>query len=583
MKLKFAISLSTSVIVTLILFSCTQKDLPYRTTGLGAGSPTCVEALLVSEISYESNGYDETVSGDNPPERLSRIGCHISRYKVPGGAAWLAESGRGNIHKDEVDEYALSFVEMPENGRNLLRPQQLTDLLSSFEQNKQDGRKNIVMVYVHGWRHDAAPGNGNVIRFRTILGYTRSALNARCIETGEYCDAALTGVYLSWRGRSFNEPVSANAAAPWLTGALWTNWGRKTQSERLAKPTVQDNGDDKCKDPTYGARENSSIVGSVLRSIERNLDLEHGNSENEKMLVMGHSYGGNMLAHYLRPTAVDQIECHTIGAEMDPILGDLVVLLNPASEAYNWTKIQYTMRVHAGIPDNVYNVSSTKGLPKAIADAVKRWKGMFARTQRPFYVALTATGDWGIVENGKPNPDNATRLVFPISRHVVGQTRREQRNAIGHLLPEYASGPGRLRLAGPPVGASHEFMVNKGIGRKTEYINSGSPSLSTCGSHNGWLYKAQERQREEYDEGWDSDRNLPALLNNMGKDAELQIRNYLQPTGNRFAHSVAQGRSPFWNMRAWQTAVYDHSGFINYVTLCGINLLWLDDATAGAN
>lgn len=69
MKLKFAISLSTSVFVTLILFSCTQKDLPYRTTGLGAGSPTCVEALLISKISYESNGYDETVSGDNSPDR----------------------------------------------------------------------------------------------------------------------------------------------------------------------------------------------------------------------------------------------------------------------------------------------------------------------------------------------------------------------------------------------------------------------------------------------------------------------------------------------------------------------------------
>ena len=67
-----------------------------------------------------------------------------------------------------------------------------------------------------------------------------------------------------------------------------------------------------------------------------------------------------------------------------------------------------------------------------------------------------------------------------------------------------------------------------------------------------------------------------------GEKAEVQIRQYLQPITKKYGHSVAQATSPFWNMRAWKTAVYDHSAFINYVTLCGINLLWLDNATAGA-
>jgi hypothetical protein len=223
------------------------------------------------------------------------------------------------INADEADEYTLSFVEMPEKASGLLKPQQLSDLLATFERNRKAGKQNIVMTYIHGWRHDAALGNGNVIRFRTILGYTRSALTARCIETGEYCDASLTGVYLSWRGRSFNEPVSANAAGPWLAGGLWTNWARKAQSETLATPTVKQNTEDaKCRAPKHGARENSSIVGGTLRAIERSLDLDHGNTRAEKMLVMGHSYGGNMLAHYLRPTALDQIECHTIGDEIAP-------------------------------------------------------------------------------------------------------------------------------------------------------------------------------------------------------------------------------------------------------------------------
>jgi len=592
MRLKFFIGLAVSTCTALILFGCTDKDIPYRTTGLGAGDASCSEPLLISEVEYEDNGYAETVSGEN----FKRIGCHISRYEVPGGAAWLEIDGRGRIQEDEVDEYALSFVEMPEDQDDLLKPQQETDLLSSFERNREDGKQNIVMVYVHGWRHDAAPGNGNVIRFRTILGYTRSALNARCIETSEYCDATLTGVYLSWRGRSFREPVEANASAPWLTGALWTNWGRKAQSERLATPTIKDNDvEKKCWDPTFGARENSSIVGSVLRSIEGSLDLEHGNSDNEKMLVMGHSYGGNMLAHYLRPTAVDQIGCHTIGDEMEPILGDLVVLLNPASEASNWTAMQYAMRRHedVGIPDSVHNVSSADGLPGDSLDAFFRWKGMFARTQRPFYVSLTASGDWGTIEDGDTDPDNATRLIFPLSRVAIGQASLEERTAIGHLLPSYqqysaSEGPRSIQVTDTPVGVSHEFIVDRGNNKRTQYLNSGNPRAAYCGSHNGWLYDSQERQSNSnyrFVERWDSGSSSSGLnsrLDNMD-GAVVQMRNVLQPYGDRWAESVAQGTSPFWNMRAWRTAVYDHSGFINFATLCGINLLWLDDATAGAN
>ncbi len=445
------------------------------------------------------------------------------------------------------------------------------------------------MTYIHGWRHDAALGNGNVIRFRTILGYTRSALNARCIETGEYCDASLTGVYLSWRGRSFNEPVSANAAGPWLAGGLWTNWARKAQSEKLATPTIERNTEEaKCRPPKHGARENSSIVGGTLRAIERSLDLDHGNTGAEKMLVMGHSYGGNMLAHYLRPTALDQIECHTIGDEMKLLLGDLVVLLNPASEAAKWTALQYKMREHAGIPDDLYNISSKAGLSPQETQALSRRKGMFPPRQRPFYISLTAAGDWGSVEDGRQHPDNATRLIFPVSKLLIGQTQREQRTAIGHLLPKYASpsGAGKMRPAGAPVGTTHEFIVNSGLRVETAYINSGTPAYSSCGSHSGWLHRAQQRNKEGWDTGW-LDQHAPSRLNNMGRDtngekAEVQIRQYLQPITQKYGHSVAQATSPFWNMRAWKTAVYDHSAFINYVTLCGINLLWLDNAAAGA-
>ncbi len=118
----------------------------------------------------------------------------------------------------------------------LLKLTHLSDLLAKLKKNRKEGKQNIVMTHVYGGRHGSAPENGNVIRFRTILGYTRSTLNARCIETGEYCDASLTSAYLSWRGRSFIEPVSANAAGPWLAGGLWTNWAKKSTRRSARDP-----------------------------------------------------------------------------------------------------------------------------------------------------------------------------------------------------------------------------------------------------------------------------------------------------------------------------------------------------------
>src|SRR6185369_6181808 len=63
-----------------------------------------------------------------------------------------------------------------------------------------------------------------------------------------------------------------------------------------------------------------------------------------RMIVFGHSLGGNMLATALRETMLDRIARHVPGTAMTPPFADLIVLLNPASEASNWTVLQRAMR-----------------------------------------------------------------------------------------------------------------------------------------------------------------------------------------------------------------------------------------------
>ncbi|WP_299770874.1 hypothetical protein [uncultured Tateyamaria sp.] len=157
------------------LYGCTQKDTPYRSfAGLSnaASGAGCDNPLRLSSASYPA------VVAANTGQRVE---CYLSPYKVPGAEKWQ-EVPRGDaiLHPDT---YTLSFVEMPETGKALLLPEQLEQLKNSFSKDTQD----VVMIYVHGWRHDANVGNGNAIRFRTILGYTRSALNQRCVDVGQYC------------------------------------------------------------------------------------------------------------------------------------------------------------------------------------------------------------------------------------------------------------------------------------------------------------------------------------------------------------------------------------------------------------
>lgn len=565
-----------------LLVSCTPVDKNYRSMSLldRNGTPIDLGCSTASRLIDDTFITAKTSDDNNAATGPRRTVCSLGTYLVPNAEKWAALAGGGKI--GEPDRYSLAFVELPERKKTLPNDQQMVDLRAHLSADTQQ----IVMIYVHGWRHDADIGNGNVRRFRTMLGYTRSALNSRCIETGAYCDATLTGVYVGWRGRSFAEPTENDASVSGLPGAITTIWGRKLQSERLARAEHFE---------LSFEGKSVSPIGYVLKNIQDELDLEHGDPKHDKMMVLGHSLGGNMLATYLEPIVKDKITGgHTMGDYMAPPLGDLVVLLNPASEAEKWTSLQKAMREEAGISPETFAVSRPNDTPAEEWRKVERWKRMFRADQRPFYVSITSTNDWSSVETNnrsdeKIRYDKPTGLTFPIAQSLVLKTSKHRRTTIGHLVAPYKQSdrPKRLTPSGPPYGASHEMITNSGGGAKTSYRNSGDPKAAKCQSHDGWLAAAYARQKEPGKDNWDTGSEPKRALLNKMNGAELQIRHALylkedkeQPRGT-FAESVSQGRNPLWNIRAYDTAVHGHSGFINFPTLCGINIMWLDDATKG--
>lgn len=213
-------------------------------------------------------------------------------------------------HEDpEHDEtYDLAFVEFTERG-NIFDRDQMEMVLEHVRQsaNPQRGAAHegvLVVVFVHGWKHNASPDDSNVRDFRDLL---RKA--ARLDAGGR---RKLVGVYVGWRGASISLPVIKEI----------TYWERKSVAEQVGKGGVTE----------------------LLLELERAVIDDDAPNKN-LYLITGHSFGGAIVLSALNEILLERVvtaqpakTCDTaadaacVCVESRPY-GHGVVLLNPAMEA----------------------------------------------------------------------------------------------------------------------------------------------------------------------------------------------------------------------------------------------------------
>ena len=105
---------------------------------------------------------------------------------------------------------------------------------------------------------------------------------------------------------------------------------------------------------------------------------------------------------------------------MQPPLGDLVVLLNPASEASNWTAIQRAVIERAGVFPKDENTTL----------AQRQEVKLFADEQPPIVVSLTSAQRWPASEIRLEDcirfamARQSTTLYQICYRHSVGEFRQ---------------------------------------------------------------------------------------------------------------------------------------------------------------
>lgn len=206
--------------------------------------------------------------------------------------------------------YTLTIVEFDDHGV-LAKPAQLDKTIDLLK-GKVASHDLSIVIYVHGWRHNASKGDLDVKNFQNLLGLLDLA------EQGHRPKREVVGVYVAWPGAVV---AGRNLATEIINTA--TFWTRKEAANRVAEGTIRE------------------LFGKI-RDIqqERNGECDGSAAKpcSTRLVTIGHSFGAlvaySAVHQDLVNSAVKRDEVPVAG------FGDLVILINPAFEGVRYESIQ---------------------------------------------------------------------------------------------------------------------------------------------------------------------------------------------------------------------------------------------------
>jgi hypothetical protein len=652
-----AFPFAIAAIVLLLSFSAnvvfhSPRNLAYR--AISPDTHLCAAGLSDGWDILAAHGNDEwrVIQETGGSRWEQRFQCSLQRHVL---LKYATPSG-----KAQPLAYDLAFVELQEDGQphaligenreawtGEKHDEQPIGQLDSLLKHLDQRDPQYVVVFIHGWRHDASIGDGNVGDLRVYAAHAARFLADRCdLGDARYCKANVTAVFIGWRGARSDElwlTRHLGVIGSWIADftAVFTLFDRKPVSEAIAPSALA------------AIRAIQDTLG-MSKPVVNGLPPDNPN----RLLILGHSLGGNMLAVALKDQVIKKVMRHTPGTYMLPPLGDLVVLINPASEAANWTAIQ------RAVWDRIPMATAERA---SLADFATG-HNFFTPDQRPVLISITAARDWppgglrpvdcawlerrGALTRLRESRqlgaedieyDSATYDAFPTFKgdlrpiansivrwagHVSGAAPRidpcqpvvsrnpiqlvgagfaaalrvlpfmntdaEQTHTIGHLDPPRAP-RGTIHsnfVSGRPFGTTHEARASGSAQeravRRTKQTNTGlqvESSLSydeitapaaACQQSKNWLTRARGEGAVSRT-FWDSDApQRPSRDSAEGLPA-LHFIHGFETAG---LSAITRANDPFWNVRAFDTALARHDGYMLSSFICAINQFILDDITA---
>lgn len=207
---------------------------------------------------------------------------------------------------EKPDEtYTLGFIEFDDQGQLHDRTQMKTvvDRLSM-----QIAKDDVLMVvFAHGWKHSAAPGDDNIATFRKSLRRLSALESAISTADPNISARQVYGVYLGWRGASVTVPVIKELSF----------WDRKSTAHKIGFGGVTE-------------------VLARLEQVKETRDVLVEGDSRTRLAVIGHSFGGAVIFSALSQLLMERsIDTYGPTGQISDVrgFGNLVVLINPAFEA----------------------------------------------------------------------------------------------------------------------------------------------------------------------------------------------------------------------------------------------------------
>lgn len=232
----------------------------------------------------------------DPVTDLAPIEKHPSIGAMPN----KAHQGAGGFKSAKT--YQLAIVEFDDQGRCYCR-QQMDDVADRVDAMRTGREDAILLVFVHGWKHNAETNDPNLMSFCDVLA--RTAKHETDSATG--APRPVMGVYVGWRGKSTYGMGDAVADT--------TFWGRQEAGHRVATGSVRE------------------LFGR-LRHYRNSRLKDHGSA---LLVIAGHSFGGMIVFSALAQSLIQSAS--TPVGKVIPGFADLVLLVNPAIEGARYFPI----------------------------------------------------------------------------------------------------------------------------------------------------------------------------------------------------------------------------------------------------
>jgi len=279
------------------------------------------------------NGYrqcdlekDKKLGCDYQACDMTLAGCEQSAIQTYRGYTQLPECKDDNESGNQLEDitqagYKLGFIEFDEHG--LLYDREQMRAVLDMIRNEVVYKKNnnaLIVVFMHGWQHSAAPTDCNLDAFKSALARLRQAEE----NVDPNSPRKVIGVYLGWRGETRTV----------LGFAQLTFWDRKSMAEKIGHVGLAE-------------------VLTKLEEVRNEANSAGDNSS--KLIIIGHSFGATAIyAALSQILAARFVRSSDKPGQKTPIegFGDLVVLISPAFEALSFTPLSDMSTERKEYPDS---------------------------------------------------------------------------------------------------------------------------------------------------------------------------------------------------------------------------------------